>query len=136
MKEVLIRHKIELITKIQPLEQYLYDELSPEDKQKLKEMDIPESWSPFYIVNKIKFAKYNLKWPMTVGGELSTPVRIQVQAWIAPWVAIPTAATPYYFATSGGCADAAQEFLMNWEESVIQIVLNQLREKSNNAKSE
>jgi hypothetical protein len=133
IKEVLVRHDIELVVKIHPLERQLYEDLSASDRERFDKMDVDDVWGPFYIVDQSAFRKDSFQWPMTVGGNLITPVRLQIQQWLAPWVALPTVATPNYFATSGACANAAQEKLMNWEETVIEIVLKQLRQKLKNA---
>jgi hypothetical protein len=126
----LSRHGIELKIKIQPLDEYIYEMLTTEEKRQYNKIAKDDDiWGPFYMVDDNRFGAYAREIPMTVGNRLISPVKVQVQQWLAPWVAIPTLLAPTYFATSGSCADAAQKYLMDWEESVIQIILDQLRTK-------
>lgn len=124
--EFLRRHGVELLLKIQPLEKQFVEELNDAEQQQLGKMDV-EPWGPFYLVAHDDFGRSGWYWPMTLGGPLKTPARMQLQSWVAPWVAVPSLALPGLYATSGSCAEAAQRSLVDWEENIIIIVLKQLR---------
>lgn len=128
LKELLSRHGIELKIKIQPLDEYIFELLTKDDQEQYNKMvKDDDMWGPFYMVDKDRFGSYAAEIPTTVGDFLAAPVKIQLQQWLAPWVATPMLLSPMYHATSGSCADSAQKYLMDWEEKIIQLLLNQIR---------